>query len=385
MRDIPAILFRSESYSGSGVRKLADIIEYEMSELGNKDIPQYVLKNYGTYMSESRRLDIDAILGDDPKESYPFIKDDKGYGLKDQTDLLILINDMINAVSCRAAEYTCEHGVYTAHKTLQYGFWLAGRREVLDHYAPEQNREIKAYSTSEAVFSDLPDGTLFGYFEQPPLAPNPLRFELVCWPEDQFLMDDPDALIVDNREFDSARLIPQDYIEGADGEDPVLSDPYYRIAWPYAQKAEEKFHELGMPDADLLHVLDSQDVFVSKKLLGKLITENESYEVGIFLQKNFLNPHPVGHEVIINRIQPEVTIPEDTEDILGYYYWLHYFELAGKRGYASNYGYGTNIRELEDGTTEDSFRNIPDENLHKKFWMACKSYGLPCGNITFNF
>lgn len=384
MRDIPAILFRTESYSGSGVRSIKDIIEYEMSELRNKDIPQYVLKNYGTYMSKSLWLDLKAILSV-TGDAFPFFQDESGHGAADGDDLKEIVAGLINAVSCRVSGFTREKDTYTAHKTLQYGLWLADRREALDHYAPEEDREIKAYSTSEAVFSDLPDGTLFGYFEQPPLAPDPLRFELVCWPEDQFLMDDPDALIVDNRVFDSARLIPQDYIEGADGEEPVLSDPYYRIAWPYAQKAEEKFHELGMPVADLLHIIDSQDVFVSEKLLNKLITEDDSYEVGIFLQRNFLNPNPVGHEVIVNRIQPEVAIPEDAEDVLGYYYWGHYFELAGKRGYASNYSYGTNIRELEDGTTEDSFRNIPDENLHKKFWKACRSYGLPCGNITFNF
>jgi hypothetical protein len=389
-RSIPAILFRTESYSGSGVRDIQDVIEYEMSELRNKDIPRYVLEHYD--IDEALRLDLQAILRDDPAGEYPFLGDGAGHGVGDRPDLQDLISRMVDAVSAVLGQ-NLEDGRHVNAMRLRYALWLAPLRAVCEHYV-RSDGSTQAYATASrtlyspepVVLSDLGDeGVLLAFVDEPQPLPDPVRYELCEWPDSQAVMDLPFALPADHPEFDSAWLFPQDYIQRADGQEPLLGEPFYRIAWPFAQKAEERFHELGMPVADLLHIVDSQDVFVSEKLLNKLITEDDSYEVGIFLQRNFLNPHPVGHEVIVNRIQPEVTIPDDADDILGYYYWGHYFELAGKRGYASNYGYGTNIRELEDGTTEDSFRNAPDEDLHKKFWQACKAYGLPCGNITFNF
>ena len=53
-------LYRTESYSGSHVRGIRDIIEYEMAELRNADIPRYVLGRYA--LSDGLRKDLEDIL-----------------------------------------------------------------------------------------------------------------------------------------------------------------------------------------------------------------------------------------------------------------------------------------------------------------------------------
>ena len=353
--------FRTESYSGSGVRKLADIIEYEMSELRNKDIPQYVLKQYESRLSETLRLDLEAILGKDGDEQYPFVGDGNGHGVGDRGDLRNLIARMISAVGGRTH--------------LNYGLWLADRKEVLEHYATGLEARIDAYTISPFVFSNLgPDGCLFGYALEPHAAPDPIRFELVCWPEDAYLVEEPAALTVSNCEINYAKLIPQDYVEHEDEDDDTLfRKAYYRIAEPYASMVERRFGEFGMVSAELLHVVDSRDIFVSAELLNRLVCEDGTYEVRISLGENFLHPRVVENQVEVFRRNEE---PECG---------THFFESGGKRGYASNYGYDTNIREITDGTTDACFAEYPEDHEYRRIYDACKALGLPCGNITFNF
>lgn len=266
-RSIPAILFRTESYSGSGVRRIEDVIEYEMTELGNKDIPRYMLKHYD--IGEALRLDLQAILRDDPAGKY---------GVHNREDLQRLISRMIDELSAVLGQNT-EDGQRVNAMRLRYALWLAPLRAVSEHYVRDDG-SAQAYATASrtlynpepVVLSDLGDeGVLLAFADEPRPLPDPVRYELCEWPDSQAVMGLPFALPADHPELDSAWLFPQEYIEGADGQKPTLGKPYYRIAWPLAQKAEEAMHTEGFKSTDLVHAVDTRDVFMSQDLLARQI------------------------------------------------------------------------------------------------------------------
>lgn len=381
-RSIPVILFRTESYSGSGVRNIEDVIEYEISELHNKDIPRYVLEHYD--LPEALRLDLQAILADDPAGEYPFLGDGAGHGVGHRANLKDLISRMIDELSAVLGQNT-EDGQRVNAMRLRYALWLAPLGEVSQHYITNRgDGSAQAYATASrtlynpepVVLSDLGDeGVLLAFADQPRPLPDPVRYELCEWPDSQAVMDLPFALPADHPEFDSAWLFPQDYIEGADGQEPALGEPYYRIAWPFAQKAEEAIRKGGFKSTDLVHAADTRDVFVSQDLLSRLVDPEGKYKAEVVLSRNFLSPANMQPSIEVSS-----TRPDERADV-----WLHYFEYGGRHGYASNYGFGTNIRELKDGTTDESFAEIPDYFERRRIYLACEGLGLPCGNITFNF
>lgn len=275
-RSIPVILFRTESYSGSGVRRIEDVIEYEMSELGNKDIPRYVLEHYD--LGEALRLDLQAILRVDPAGEYPFLGDGAGHGVCDREDLKDLISRMIDELSAVLGQNT-EDGQHVNAMRLRYALWLAPLRAVSEHYV-RGDGSAQAYATASrtlyspepVVLSDLGDeGVLLAFADEPRPLPDPVRYELCEWPDSQAVMALPFALPADHPELDSAWLFPQNYFEGVDGQKPALGKPYYRIAWPLAQKAEEAMHKEGLKSTDLVHAVDTRDVFVSQGLLARQI------------------------------------------------------------------------------------------------------------------
>lgn len=374
------ILFRSESYSGSGVRRIEDVIEYEMSELRNKDIPRYVLDHYD--LGEALRLDLQAILRVDPAGEYPFLCNGTGHGVCDRADLQGLISRMIDELSAVLGQNT-EDGQRVNAMRLRYALWLAPLGAVSEHYATNRgDGHVQAYATASrtlynpepVVLSDLGDeGVLLAFADEPLPLPDPVRYELCEWPDSQAVMDLPFALPADHPEFDSAWLFPQDYIEGADGQEPTLGEPYYRIAWPFAQKAEEAMRKGGFKSTDLVHAADTRDVFVSQDLLNRLVDPEGKHKVEVSLDLNFLNPANIQLEIEVSPAGPG-----EREDV-----WMHYFEYGGLHGYASNNGYGTNILLPQDGTTDEGFAEMPDDDEHKRIYLACKGLGLPCGNITF--
>lgn len=154
MQSIP-VGYRTESYSGSGVRDIAEIIEFEMSVLCNKDIPEYVLKHYAHRLTQDARRDIEAILVEDCCDEYPFVGDGHGHGVGDRGDLHGLIQAIIAAVA-------------GPDVNIRYGLWLSTYEAVKDLYARGTDDVIDAYPTSIYIFSDLwPDGRLYGYAEEP--------------------------------------------------------------------------------------------------------------------------------------------------------------------------------------------------------------------------
>ena len=138
------IMYRSEDSSGSGVRDIIDVMTYEIYELRNLDILDYVFEHYE--FSTGLSNDISAYL-------YA-LSDDVYYHMAKQNvqNLCTKIVDEINKK--------------TKHN-LKFALWLADRDVVADMYADDE-LNIDAYYTSDVILSDLGyDGQLFAYDEEP--------------------------------------------------------------------------------------------------------------------------------------------------------------------------------------------------------------------------
>ena len=128
------------------MRGIRDIIEYEMAELRNADIPRYVLGRYA--LSDGLRKDLEDILALEESGEYPFTGD-RGQLLDTIDALLKEVGDLKGT-------------------PVRYGLWLAPYETVRLRYCSPGSRDIDRYQTSDIVLSDLgEDGILFGYGEQP--------------------------------------------------------------------------------------------------------------------------------------------------------------------------------------------------------------------------
>lgn len=133
------VMYRSEETGGSGVRNIIDIMIFEIYELGNTDILDYVLETY--------------------------LKD------TDMRELLKNIIDDVSAYSINEIEEVCEDiiqeiNAQTGHN-LKYALWLADYNVVAEIYSFDDST-IEAYKTSDIILSDLGrDGILFAYDKEP--------------------------------------------------------------------------------------------------------------------------------------------------------------------------------------------------------------------------
>ena len=135
------IMYRSEDSSGSGVRDIIDVMVFEIYELGNTDILEYVSEHY---------------LSDDTKQV---------------VDNLIDTIDNGNEISEDDIREICENIIDEINKktkhNLQVALWLADKEVVRDMYADDE-LNIDAYYTSDIILSDLGyDGILFAYDTEP--------------------------------------------------------------------------------------------------------------------------------------------------------------------------------------------------------------------------
>lgn len=142
MKGTAMILYRCESAYGSGIRNIVDIIEHEMFELCNTDIPYYLTSEYWYMFSDETFHILLSMNGD------------------------ICDNDEIedeHEVACRIVK---EINDYTG-KNYQYALWLASKTTVENLYA-DPDSVIDAYETSDMILSDLGyDGTLYAYETMP--------------------------------------------------------------------------------------------------------------------------------------------------------------------------------------------------------------------------
>lgn len=148
--------FRTEYFSGSGVRDAAEVMAYETFELGNTDILEYLC---------SHQLKGGSIVP--ALETIAKELDENGY-----------VNDMSwdDKVSFfREVLVDLSKATGTA---ISYALWLAEPPAILAIYgrgvAPEA--EVEIYEESNVVLSDIGfDGALYGYETEPqPLASIPL-------------------------------------------------------------------------------------------------------------------------------------------------------------------------------------------------------------------
>lgn len=136
--------FRTESYSGSLVRDLSEIIMFEMAELRNDDIPVYVLAHF-TLSGGVRQDLIDTLRLRDNGE-YPF--------LVDRSSLEDLIDNMLSDIRNETG------------KDIRYGLWLASKDGVKRYLCG--GGTVDRYPLSEVILSDLgPDGRLYAFDSLP--------------------------------------------------------------------------------------------------------------------------------------------------------------------------------------------------------------------------
>lgn len=163
---IPKYLYRTENAYGSGERDLRAIIEYEVFELGNTDIFDYILKHYDfeKYNLQSGFLNtlqtMREMSGDsDPEsvESFERVADNIGKN----TAKKAFIDSVMDLIR------------YVTGKSIRYGLWLAEKDAVIRFYNNMSKENIDTYRTSDVILSDLnEDGILFGYEEKPkPVSP----------------------------------------------------------------------------------------------------------------------------------------------------------------------------------------------------------------------
>ncbi len=137
----PATLFRTENYSGSGQRDLEKIIAFEMEELGNTDIPEYILTHYN--LPDNIKKDLKLTLKSKDNGEYPFVSDRKSFKK--------LIHDTLDTIAEQIGFQP------------RLGLWLANKDAVQTLYGGTEE-DIQEYPTSPCILSDLgEDGILFGY------------------------------------------------------------------------------------------------------------------------------------------------------------------------------------------------------------------------------
>lgn len=139
--------FRTESFSGSGARRAEQVMAYEIYELGNTDILEWLLSQDGVLVSPNLRSEIEDIVRELEEEGY--ICD---WTINDAEDFAERILDEIAS---------------TTGVSVIYALWLAAADVVASYYGGSPS-DIEEYPPGNIVLSDLgADGILYGYRDDP--------------------------------------------------------------------------------------------------------------------------------------------------------------------------------------------------------------------------
>lgn len=142
------ILYRNDSWSGSKITDIFEVIRYEVCDLRNTDIFSWCMENYPLPERLWKAL----------KEDIRLIGNGGGVPTLDIEDD---IRDLIKELSDLKGY------------PLTHALWLA-RKEVVESRYGGTEENIKAYITSFTVLSDLgPEGTLYAYGSLPQPVPQP--------------------------------------------------------------------------------------------------------------------------------------------------------------------------------------------------------------------
>lgn len=143
-----AVGYRAESFSGSGVRKLNEILYFEVFELGNTGALHDMLKILAPGALRDQLSEI--ITGLETIDLYREEGLDMG-----EYDCLCFLQNAIDEVNRKLK------------KNYRYGLWLADRDAVKDYYGASKN-EIDCYEKSDFKIDDLGyEGALYLYEDEP--------------------------------------------------------------------------------------------------------------------------------------------------------------------------------------------------------------------------
>lgn len=141
-QNIPEIEYRTETAYGSGTRNIIDVMNYEIFELFNTDIIDYVLTRHNSLLSEKTKHMLQKDIEDITDEN-------------DQKEFCTsIISDINNA----------------SNRSYKYALWLCERNAVKQLYLNDDYTEqnIDAYAVSDMIISDLGfDGRLYVYEDMP--------------------------------------------------------------------------------------------------------------------------------------------------------------------------------------------------------------------------
>ena len=144
-----AVGYRAESFSGSGVRKLREVLYFEVFELNNTGTLHDLRK-----MLEPGELrdQLSEII--DGLETPGLLYREEGLDMGEY-DCLCFLQDVIDEVNRKLK------------KNYRYGLWLADRDAVKDYYGASKN-EIDCYEKSDFKIDDLGyEGALYLYEDEP--------------------------------------------------------------------------------------------------------------------------------------------------------------------------------------------------------------------------
>lgn len=141
-----AVMYRTETYSGSLERRIAHVLRFELFELGNSHIFDELIQN-GLVRTQELVAQMKSMVGEWEENGYV---DDMP-----ETDQLEFLEKVRLDISAQTG------------RDIQYALWLADKSCVQKFYGGTDG-DTEGYVTSDVVLSDLgASGVLFGYEQEP--------------------------------------------------------------------------------------------------------------------------------------------------------------------------------------------------------------------------
>ena len=137
--------FRSDACFGDGVREPVAVLYHEIFELGNTDIPEYILEHYSVPPM------VQEFWGGILKElrDYGFVEDMYRF---EKEEAVVLLLEMVWRIT---------------HREICSVLWLAEREDVISRYNADED-SIDEYEVSDIILSDLGcDGRLYAFDYDP--------------------------------------------------------------------------------------------------------------------------------------------------------------------------------------------------------------------------